>query len=204
MADNLSYLIPEQIGVLLAPIRLRVRVTEAGCWEWQGGRTSAGYGHAYLDGRMQYVHRVMVERMSGSPIPPGREVDHLCRNPPCCNPNHLEVVTHAENMRRGRFGAATHCPRGHAYEGANLRINASNGGRECRACIRERKRRAYRAANPVDRSPASRTHCPREHPLSGDNLYVHKDGRRECRACRRKANRESARRAYAAKKARSA
>lgn len=33
-------------------------------------------------------------------IPNDMEIDHLCRNPGCCNPDHLELVTHAENNRR--------------------------------------------------------------------------------------------------------
>ncbi|WP_369010576.1 HNH endonuclease signature motif containing protein, partial [Bacillus cereus] len=45
------------------------------------------------------AHRYVYENLSG-PIPEGMELDHLCRNPPCVNPDHLDPVTHEENMRR--------------------------------------------------------------------------------------------------------
>ena len=49
---------------------------------------------------MVLAHRVYYERHVG-PVPEGLELDHLCRNPGCVNPEHLEPVTHAENIRRG-------------------------------------------------------------------------------------------------------
>lgn len=45
------------------------------------------------------AHRVYWERENG-PVPSGLELDHLCRNPTCVRPDHLEAVTHAENIRR--------------------------------------------------------------------------------------------------------
>jgi hypothetical protein len=68
-----------------------------GCWVWQRGVTALGYG-CDKDGM---AHRVYYERHKG-PIPEGLYIDHLCRNPPCVNPDHLEPVTPAENIRRGR------------------------------------------------------------------------------------------------------
>lgn len=169
------------------------------CIEWPGARTQAGYGIVNHAGAQDYTHRAAYRFFVG-PIPEGLELDHLCRNRACFNPEHLEPVTHQENMRRGYFGSKTHCPLGHPYDETNTRINNANGGRECRECVRRRKREAYRRDNPEDRSAASRTHCPRGHELAGENLYVHRDGRRECRDCRRRANRESARRRYQEKK----
>lgn len=76
------------------------------CWGWRGrSRTRDGYWMLidYRTGKASsvYVHRLMYDLHVG-PIPPGYEIDHLCFNPGCLNPAHLEAVTHAENTRRAR------------------------------------------------------------------------------------------------------
>ncbi|MFF1336357.1 HNH endonuclease signature motif containing protein [Streptomyces sp. NPDC058290] len=84
-------------------------------------------------------------RDSRGDIPDGLELDHLCRHPACVRPDHLDPVTHAENVRRGRAGinsaVKTHCPAGHAFDEANTRVR--NGKRECRACGRIRGNAYY-------------------------------------------------------------
>ncbi len=75
-------------------------IAESGCWEWQRGKTTDGYGQTTVDGKVRPAHRVIYERFKGS-IPAGLFLDHLCRNPSCVNPDHLEPVTNAENIRRG-------------------------------------------------------------------------------------------------------
>ncbi len=74
-----------------------------GCWNWTRGRTTAGYGEVTLDGRAApvYAHRLSYEQTHGE-IPEGLQIDHLCGNPPCVNPGHLEAVSNAENTRRGK------------------------------------------------------------------------------------------------------
>lgn len=105
------------------------------CWVWLGHISPEGYGKL----RMQYTHRLSYERFVG-PIPPGLHVDHLCRNRYCCKPEHLEPVTHAENIRRAAR-LITHCPRQHEYTPENTHIT-KQGGRVCRTCARERMRRS--------------------------------------------------------------
>ncbi|MPZ13794.1 MAG: hypothetical protein GEU73_05120 [Chloroflexi bacterium] len=77
----------------------RMVISERGCWEWQGSRDRFGYGYIGVDGAVPRVYRAAYELLVG-PIPEGLELDHICENPPCFNPDHLEPVTHAENMRR--------------------------------------------------------------------------------------------------------
>jgi hypothetical protein len=66
------------------------------CWEWTGPRLK-GYGRFVFEGKWR-AHRVAWEMAAGRPPPAGLEVCHSCDNPPCCNPAHLWVGTHAENM----------------------------------------------------------------------------------------------------------
>lgn len=121
--------------------------TRGECWLWLGARKAGTYGFFHYAGRQGKAHRYAYERFVG-PIPPGYQIDHLCRNPSCVRPDHLEAVTPRENLRRSRGFIAeniakTTCPRGHAYSGVN-----NQGRRICHACAREwmRKHRAVRRA----------------------------------------------------------
>lgn len=122
------------------PERIRARVAPKGpCWEWSGAKTK-GYGHLSHRGRQVYAHRLVYELLVG-PIPAGLEIDHLCRNPPCVNPSHLEPVTHRENLLRGvgivaACARKTHCLRGHEFTADNT-IRRKNGKRSCWKCRRE-------------------------------------------------------------------
>lgn len=66
------------------------------CWEWHGGRKPTGYGRLWHEGKHCYVHRLSFELFVG-PIG-DLHVLHRCDNPPCCNPEHLFLGTHADNM----------------------------------------------------------------------------------------------------------
>lgn len=83
------------------PLRFRekVEVQSNGCWFWMGATYERGYGCIRVDGRSQSTHVFAYEALAG-PVPDGLELDHVCCMPPCCNPAHLEPVTHTENMRR--------------------------------------------------------------------------------------------------------
>lgn len=71
-----------------------------GCWEWTGTKNQFGYGRLCRDGRRVVAHRWLYERLRGA-VPAGLQMDHLCRNRSCVNPDHLEPVTQRENLRRG-------------------------------------------------------------------------------------------------------
>lgn len=118
-------------------------LSENGCLNWTGSK-SRGYGKIRVNGRTVPAQRAAYETWVG-PIPEGYEVDHLCCNPSCINPDHLEAVTPRENKIRANGWAGTnyrktHCVHGHEYTPENTRLD-HRGNRTCRAC-----HRAYQAA----------------------------------------------------------
>ena len=121
-----------------------------GCWLWTAGHTSHGYGaFNYRVGtlwKQAYAHRLAYEAVIG-PIPPGLQIDHLCRNRACVNPEHLEPVTRKTNLLRGASFSAvnarkTHCVRGHEFSASNTYMRRS-GRRGCRSCRQNDSREGY-------------------------------------------------------------
>lgn len=108
------------------------------CWEYRGTKRARGYGVIVVGpGRKaQAAHRAVWEGLVG-PVPAGLVLDHLCRNTSCVNPDHLEPVTQAENIRRGYAPAAlnarkTHCSKGHEFTPENTARRS--GRRVCLTC----------------------------------------------------------------------
>lgn len=76
---------------------MKYEIDENGCWIWKGYVAKHGYGY---QGRVPAHRAVYIEHRGV--IPPGLDLDHLCRVRACVNPDHLEPVTRAENLRRGK------------------------------------------------------------------------------------------------------
>lgn len=124
------------------------------CWLWIGNRSGGNngggpYGVLWSERRMTYAHRFSYELHRHEPIPEGLTIDHLCSNPLCVNPSHLEVVTLQENIRRGNGQSSIHsrqtmCLHGHPLTSDNL-YNSIRGWRVCRVCSLERQRKYYAA-----------------------------------------------------------
>lgn len=123
---------------------------DTGCWEWAMGRWRGGYGQIRREGKNWQAHRWVYHSLIG-PLTEGLVLDHLCRVTHCVNPDHLEEVTHAENILRGDGVAATnaqktHCLRGHEYNEENTRTSgARKNHRQCRTCGRDRMRKIRKA-----------------------------------------------------------
>lgn len=123
-----------------------IPIPECGCLVFEGAWTSDQYGSVRRDGSSRQAHRMVWEDLHG-PLPPGVDLDHLCRVHPCCNDAHLEPVPHRVNVTRGvsimaQNARRTHCPQGHAYTEANSYKRKSRPiERDCRTCRRIRARR---------------------------------------------------------------
>jgi len=187
------------------------RVLGTRCWLWTAARSDHGYSVFSLDGKTRQGHVVRWEHDHG-PVPDGLELDHKCRMVSCVNPEHMEAVTHEENIRRSQKGdrgannaQKTHCPKGHEYTPENTLFGKTPKGgtkRDCKACTSARKKaRRASGVEVVKKGPVQEkaTHCQRGHEFTPENTILTKNGeeeRRQCRVCKREATN-----AYRAKKA---
>lgn len=128
------------------------------CWLWTACLDREGYGQFSPRHNVKVkAHRFAYEGLVG-PIPLGLVIDHLCRIHNCVNPDHLEVVTNAENVRRGfRLRSRQQfCRYGHQMDAENTLIHRRRQGsprHQCRTCwagyfrkYRAQKREAAAAA----------------------------------------------------------
>ncbi len=116
------------------------------CWQWLGSHGQAGHGTFWDGSKPEAAHRYAYRILIG-PIPEGMTIDHLCRNPACVNPAHMECVTLVENILRSTGVSAinakkTHCPQGHPYDEANTYVD-NRGARTCIICRNAASRRSY-------------------------------------------------------------
>lgn len=128
--------------------KIQVSAT-TGCWNWTAGKYHNGlpYGRLNVSGSTIPAHRASYTAFIGG-IPRDLTLDHLCRNPSCVNPFHLEPVSLRENVLRGRGAGAnnarkTHCSRGHEFSPENTFTSKAFGFRSCRKCRRIIAREYY-------------------------------------------------------------
>lgn len=120
----------------------RITIQSCGCWEWQGFLDN-GYGFFWVNGRNIRPQRFSFIHFTRTDIPKGFDLDHLCRNRSCVNPDHLEIVTRRENLQRGspRYLYGT-CWRGHLLDESNIYWRKDRPGRwNCLQCRRESRAR---------------------------------------------------------------
>jgi hypothetical protein len=129
----------------------------SGCWIWLGQVNQSGYGRARLaHGRKQVAHRAVYEAHHQTTVPADMQLDHLCMVRCCVNPDHMEIVTPLENIRRAlrqrrANPSLRYCRNGHKVVGNNIlvRKNGKYTNRICRTCAaanRSRHRNKLRAA----------------------------------------------------------
>lgn len=151
----------------MLPERFKTKYAEdprTSCWIWH--TTGNRYGNFWNGQKTVKAHRFAYESLVG-PIPEGQELDHLCRNTLCVNPDHLEPVSHQENVTRGDLGKArreqTHCKRGHPLTGPDAKVYLRKGIRTCNPC--KRVLEAERRADPI--WAAKRRAWRKEHEATG-------------------------------------
>ncbi|HLA60954.1 MAG TPA: HNH endonuclease signature motif containing protein [Nitrospiraceae bacterium] len=124
---------------------------DKGCMIFQGfcHKPPRNYGDISYRGEKWRTHRLIYTLAKG-PIPDGMVVMHSCDNPPCCNPAHLKIGTHLENMAECRakdryyYANLKQCKRGHEFNEENTYYiktpGPSFGLRACKVCHRARGR----------------------------------------------------------------
>lgn len=109
------------------------------CWLWTGYHDEKGYGQLIYRGKNYKAHRWFWQIVEGD-VPTGLELDHLCRNRACVRPDHLEPVTHLENVGRGLNAKKPICKYGHRKD---TRVSNGKPRLECFVCRKEYNKRRY-------------------------------------------------------------
>ena len=122
-------------------IKEKTKILPNGCWEWVGAKLkkdSGSYGQIRIgtreNNKLKRAHVVSYILYKGK-IPKGKEIDHICRNTLCVNPDHLQAITHKENCKRRKDSGLPYCKHGHKYTIETTYIN-TRGIRECKICKR--------------------------------------------------------------------
>jgi hypothetical protein len=109
------------------------------CWEWTANKDKDGYGMFFLRRKNRRAHRVSYYAYKGE-IPDGYVIHHICKNPSCVNPNHLEARDkHSNWLDSNNVGAINkrkkYCKNGHPFD------KVYGGQRYCSICENEKQKR---------------------------------------------------------------
>lgn len=156
------------------------------CWNWigaNGGKIK--HGVFYYEKKVQGAHRISYQWAKGI-IPEGYHIDHLCRNPSCVNPDHLEPVTPRENILRGLGTGANnlrkkYCINGHILNKKNI-YERNDNFRVCKICSKENRQKLSNLIGPT----RSKNHCINGHEYTLNNIRINKKGHRICIECHKK------------------
>ena len=130
--------LPEPSAKQLRAMWHLIKTPKDECWPWTG-KTHTYYPYPnpinVADTGKKFAPARLMFSWFKYPIPPDFTIDHLCKNPICMNPDHMEPVTHGENARRAH--KKRYCKRGHAQVPENRYAYKANGKRRsrCRLCI---------------------------------------------------------------------
>lgn len=109
------------------------------CWIWHGAKLNNGYG-LFTDenGKTVTAHRWSYKYFNGE-IPDKCVIDHICRNPACVRPTHLQAISQSDNIKRSLLvkarSARTHCKNGHEFTPENTKYVKGQRGRRCAKCL---------------------------------------------------------------------
>lgn len=117
-----------------------------GCFIWTGSLFTGDYGRMWVRDKQIMAHRISYFIYKGK-IPEDFVIDHICNNPSCINPEHLEAKTQKDNSNRCVGSPTTvnaqktHCIRGHEFSDENTK--RGKNGRRCIKCTQKNQHDWY-------------------------------------------------------------